>query len=432
MALTKATYSMITGAPYNIFDFMTPTQIAAVVNDDYTVVTNNEIYAAILAAESAVPSGGKLYWPTGTFRIGSNEWELAPKIIRHFSDAPHLAQHPSIHGTGGMTITTEAVFGSGASRGTELSGLSVFNTNTNGACIRIRNGGIKLTNIIAESTGTNSDGILLEQSFLQSWSQVFCRGNTGMRLFSNNTAGAEAIIANTFTQVSAFGSGDDSVGFFMHASDSNLIQGNVFINPDVEQANHGIKIEQGKSNTFINAHIETSDTGIHEYGDVGSTWVMPVTGNIPSSLWITSEHIPSNLTGGGVVGPRQFAGDFYSTFFPASTACGEAISTVSNYRLVKIGKVVTITVEAVSGIAGNNFTNFRYGETISPSELYPVDDVWTPIIITDAGTNYTGALNVSSAGVISVYRNINATSFFTNGATVGLPQDATISYVTNV
>lgn len=75
MSLTKVSYSMIAGAPANVFDYMTANQIAAVQSGTYGSVTDSEITAAINAAIAdvyGVDKSGYLVIPEGTYQINSS------------------------------------------------------------------------------------------------------------------------------------------------------------------------------------------------------------------------------------------------------------------------------------------------------------------------------------------------------------------------
>ena len=455
MSLTKASYSMINGAPYNVFDYMTPAEINAVVNNDYSTVTTNQIYAAILSAEAAVPNGGKLYWPNGFFNIGSNIWTLASKIIRHFSDASYLTGEPFgsggpyITGTGLSTIRTEVSSGAGASRGTEFSGFKINNDNASGACIYIRNGGIRLNRVVAQCSGANGEGILVSQMYAMSWDQVFCAGSSSaIRLYSDGNPGSDAINTNTFTQLSAFGSNVPGAnGLYIDCTSIDLVKNNTFINFNTEQTTTGIYINNGRDNAFINANIESTTTGIYEVAGATTTWITPrLSFGLPATISLSSENIPAS--GGASTGARQFANavngvpfkinpipssdentlDYYFEFAPVATACADAITTSSTYRATRIGSTITINVNSVTGIAAAGNTSFRYGEAL-PASLYPLNNVWVPVIVVDNGTAYTGALYVSTTGIVRVYRSIDATTTFSSGTTVGLSYATSISYV---
>lgn len=66
MSLTKATYSMISGAPVNVFDYMTAAQIADVQAGTLAIDVTAAVNAAINAAKQA---NGQVYVPSGKYSI---------------------------------------------------------------------------------------------------------------------------------------------------------------------------------------------------------------------------------------------------------------------------------------------------------------------------------------------------------------------------
>lgn len=68
MSLTKVSYSMISGKVINVFDYMTPEQIADTANPSNTTDVTAALDAAILACKSdTLGVGNVLFFPTGTF-----------------------------------------------------------------------------------------------------------------------------------------------------------------------------------------------------------------------------------------------------------------------------------------------------------------------------------------------------------------------------
>tara|TARA_R110000868_G_scaffold91732_1_gene254183 strand:- start:316 stop:1656 length:1341 start_codon:yes stop_codon:yes gene_type:complete len=445
---------MINGAPYNVFDYMTPAEINAVVNNDYSAVTTNQIYAAILSAEAAVPNGGKLYWPNGFYNIGSNIWTLASKIIRHFSDASYLTGEPFgsggpyITGTGFSTIRTEVSSGAGASRGTEFSGFKVNNDNVDGACIYIRNGGIRLNRVVAQCSGANGEGILVTQMYAMSWDQVFCAGsNSAIRLYSDGNPGSDSIISNTFTQLAAFGSNVPGAnGLYIDGATQSLVRNNTFINFDTEQTTTGIYIAKGRDNAFINANIESTTTGIFETTNSNTTWITPfLSFGLPSTISLSSENIPAGF--GASTGARQFANavngvpfkinpipssdentlDYYFEFAPVAANSSGAIVASNTYKCTRIGSVITLCVNGISGTA-SAATSFRLGQTL-PASLYPTNTVFMPIVVLDNSVNVMGAIRINTSGNIDIYRDITQTTNFTAAALAGIPALISVSWV---
>lgn len=67
MSLTKATYSMISGSPINVFDYFTPAQIAAV--QAGTVISAAEAATLTASIHTALAAGNEIYFPEGTYYV---------------------------------------------------------------------------------------------------------------------------------------------------------------------------------------------------------------------------------------------------------------------------------------------------------------------------------------------------------------------------
>lgn len=67
MSLTKATYSLVNGAPVNVFDYMTAADQAQVIARNQTAGAPDVTYA-LQAAINATPKGGRLRIPNGFYR----------------------------------------------------------------------------------------------------------------------------------------------------------------------------------------------------------------------------------------------------------------------------------------------------------------------------------------------------------------------------
>jgi hypothetical protein len=69
MSLTKASYSMITGTPVNVLDYMTPAQVTDVTSNTGSIDVTSAISAAIadLGNVGTSTGGGVLYFPKGTY-----------------------------------------------------------------------------------------------------------------------------------------------------------------------------------------------------------------------------------------------------------------------------------------------------------------------------------------------------------------------------
>jgi len=70
MSLTKVSYSMITGAPVNIFDYMTAAQIADVQSNAATIDVSTTIQSALTAFVTA-GQFVDIIFPNGTYKLNS-------------------------------------------------------------------------------------------------------------------------------------------------------------------------------------------------------------------------------------------------------------------------------------------------------------------------------------------------------------------------
>jgi hypothetical protein len=70
MALTKATYSMISGAPVNVFDFIPQAEHAAIQNKTSTYDCTADVAAAIAFADAIADAEKIVVWPAGWYRLG--------------------------------------------------------------------------------------------------------------------------------------------------------------------------------------------------------------------------------------------------------------------------------------------------------------------------------------------------------------------------
>lgn len=121
--------------------------------------------------------------------------------------------------------------------------------------------------------------------------------------------------------------------------------------------------------------------------------------------------------------------DSYAEYTAASTACTGAITTACVWKLTKVGNLVTLTLPAVQG-NGVATTNFTVGLAI-PAAYRPAADfasVSAPIIDNAANQSAPGAIQVTSAGVISVWMNGTFSGNFTVTANAGLAYTTSVSW----
>jgi len=129
MPLTKVSYSMITGAPVNVFDYMTAAQIA-------DVLANTYAENVTVPVQAALDSGAKsIYFPAGTYKVSTL---TVPSTVRQIAGVgANRAEATNLRFDTGQTLTNGVLISTGCS-GLAVSGLHLqFRTGsyTNGIFI---------------------------------------------------------------------------------------------------------------------------------------------------------------------------------------------------------------------------------------------------------------------------------------------------------
>ena len=129
MSLTKVSYSMITGSPVNVLDYMTPAQVTDVLANTYTLNVTAAVQAAL---DSGNPS---IYFPAGTYKISTL---TVPGTVRQITGVgANRAQATNLRFDTGETLTNGLLISTGCS-GLAVSGLHLqfrFGSYTNGIFI---------------------------------------------------------------------------------------------------------------------------------------------------------------------------------------------------------------------------------------------------------------------------------------------------------
>lgn len=140
MSLTKVSYSMITGAPVNIFDYMTAAQIADVQSNAATIDVSTTIQSAL----DAFVSAGQfvdIIFPNGTYKLNSaltiNVTYMAVDFNNSTLNFTSMASGYALdivgqvgaspYGNGKVAICNGLLQGPGAA--SSLSGIRFFNAN---------------------------------------------------------------------------------------------------------------------------------------------------------------------------------------------------------------------------------------------------------------------------------------------------------------
>ena len=122
---------------------------------------------------------------------------------------------------------------------------------------------------------------------------------------------------------------------------------------------------------------------------------------------------------------QNVRGDVYT---PADAACTGAITATTGWTLTKIANVVTLRIQAVSGVA-TAAPSFTLGEVV-PARYRSSSLLSFVVPIQDNGSNSTtpGMVLVNpSTGAISVYKDLSGLGNFTNAAAAGIGQSSSVT-----
>ena len=144
MSLTKASYSMIQGAPINVLDFMTPAEITDVLTRTGSIDVTSQIQAAIDLAEDQ--KGGVVWFPSGVYLVTSTiQARIGVKLQGVYGEREIVSQ----------TVETGTKLKWGGANNSTI--LSVFNTRhftLNGMTLDA-NGATNITGIFLTTSNTN-------------------------------------------------------------------------------------------------------------------------------------------------------------------------------------------------------------------------------------------------------------------------------------
>ena len=422
MSLTKASFSMIGNNPINVLNYMSGALNTAITTNTYTTAQKTDVYNGILAAEAATPDGSTMFWPVGTYDIGANIWTPALKRLKHVSAGTAMQGGTvKLTGSGAQTILTTIGNDVDASRGTTFQGLHIENTNTNGACVHIRNGGLIFNECTIQCTGSNGEGVLITQMYAQTWTQNFISGkSSAMRLFSDTTAGQKSIFNNQFIGCRFFGATTGANGIYLNSSPTvREIRFNTFVGCDIEQTDRGL-YNNATDNVFISLNNEAVSVSMEETATASATHIMPrATLGTTFTTSELSEIIPPNYLYGDTY-PRQFAGTTATVYrgitFPGSVSYLGA-TTLNDYEEGEWTGTFTCGTSGTITLGSENKGSYiRIGRTVTVSGQFIVASVSSPVgLLKITGLPFSGGGNAKFRNAVAI-----SSESLTSGATTSL------------
>ena len=235
-------------------------------------------YFAISRALATVSPGGSIYFPPGKYNLYDNQIIMPLKKIALVGSSWREGAGSEITSRAMQTIDTEAIkHGRNDSAGSQIRGLDITNTATNGTAVRIRNGGLDLIESVFHAKGYTSIGIECRQSYNAKWDHIIVSGTAyGIECLPmgvDNPAeqeGEEGLNNNTFISVTVLGEVPFTLWaiWMLPVTLPSIMRNNTFIGLDIENCQNGINLK-GENNVLIGANIEVDGPpGLNKDGDL--------------------------------------------------------------------------------------------------------------------------------------------------------------------
>jgi hypothetical protein len=410
MALTKATYSMISGAPVNVFDFIPAAEHAAIQNKTSTYDCTADIAAAIAFADAITDAEKVVVWPAGWYCLGKLDLTNTREIM--FRSDGYVLWY-------GNNASNGFIFGSTNYNPSNPSASTIT------AGFRMLNGNFD----VAPLPGQNyTYGVRLEQFYRSTFQNLSVSGDYGPSVGANRIAAyMQYSYTNTFTRC-AFGSPGVpdptylSVNVYMDNNNVNLntfdncnftgvlgqptlagtvgavVAGNTnqFRNCDLSAIYIALDITRSSGGVFIGNYHEfttfTVRSGIGSGIAVGNTFIGGYYEVNENCTAFTLEN-SQNTT---IIGPRirGYVAEVNQTFINQGTACYglNVISPELEYIATPLTGTYRANATPVSlGITQSQWVSFPATQVAStdPNTLDDYEEgTWTP---TCTGVTFSAA-----------------------------------------
>lgn len=320
MSLTKATYSMISGAPVNVLDFGASTTNTALQND--------AAFAAAVAFVAAAPEKYKLVFPAGTYTYSvspnfgvTNMWvEAQGEVVLNYT------------GTGNCLIFDAGV-----------APALVYNVRFTG-------------NFIVEGTSAAANGIYWRSVH---HSKIDCRvagcGPTAAGLLIEFAVCSEFNVVVSYNET-PFTTNRPQYGYYLHRRDvGETTSACTFYNPIIEGvSSHGILLSEAVYNTFIGGTSEGNGAyGIYVLSGSrnNSFYGIDLEANVKS---LYDEGGLNNYVGGLYANPTEISGtgiSFVNAQLGTITNSGYLYLNNSSYdgTITNTGKLAKQSVYNITG-----------------------------------------------------------------------------------
>ncbi len=222
-----------------------------------------------------------------------------------------------------------------------------------------------------------------------------------------------------------------SVDWMLNNSQGDAVNEYLHMNTGTSIQNLAMRVCTNSSGKILSAY-NMSASIIESMQD--SVITGQVGGSVTGNLFLGGRNnITLSGTASGNLYADNFAGGFGidgDSYISPSTACTGALTVSVSYtvRLMPNGKDVKLNLPAIVGTA-SAATNFTINPAL-PVQFRPGATLRQPIIIEDNGgtLNQLGQVIISTAGVITVFKDIVGTATFTAAAGAGLPAETEVGW----
>jgi putative cofactor-binding repeat protein len=403
MALTKATYSMVSGAPFNVLDYGADSTGAT----DSTAAINSAITAANAAG------GGEVYFPSGLYLIGTTTHVVLlsnvtltgdglSSKIKLADNTPISASLSAITAASRTNIAVKNLYLDGnRANQVNLVGLLRIDTCTdvevsentfvdcNNVCVYFVNGTSRVlcvNNTMIDSNGTNiklgheNTDVVIDGNVLVD-TGTYAAHSDGFIMTRFGTTGQKNIVISNNTMRSPTGSGL-VLGIWLRSGNNITISGNVLeiadavgVQVQAEADMHDLSIVGNVINCAAAINIQDSSAGQdivrltingNSLSSVNSTaiYAAPVYASTFSEVSITGNTINTTMNGAadkGIQLTSEGAVVSNNTINMTGSAAGDGISVASalvsitgnNINMGGVGSRGIITFGSYNNITGN-------------------------------------------------------------------------------
>jgi len=307
MSLTKATYSMISGAPVNILDYGASSSASASVN-------TAAIQAAIDYCKSFSASQNEinLIWPAGTYKVTSLNYVGAERVTNISNGAVNIIGTSS----GGMSIINVDGGTSTFTRSLNWQGLFGISTDTGASY----NYGVYINGLVGGRWEMSVSGNLTTNSVYIDYSF----NNTQLDFIASNSSGlaiATIYCGSNNVNQNSFNCRTTGAANLSVASIGIVLTGNANkLTGDFSSSQIGIKLDNARGTVITSPYMELVKYGVVYGGNSLGTTVIGGLYEVDSNGAAFDLTSSQNST---IIGPRIFgnASGTNRTAFLFGTAC---------------------------------------------------------------------------------------------------------------